>query len=55
MDKYVLVTWPEVQDLMGEDWFREECFLANPINEEQAWINDSAYFVPEHRLNEYFK
>ncbi|MGV8961955.1 MAG: hypothetical protein ACOH2V_01060 [Candidatus Saccharimonadaceae bacterium] len=41
-DKYILVFWPEVQDLMEEEWFRYEAIL-NPDE-------DSAYFIPESRI-----
>ena len=44
---YIIVEWPDVQDLMEEEWFRSECFLANPTNNEQEWIGSSAYFVPK--------
>lgn len=43
--KYILVQWPESQELMGQPWFNE-CILANPTNESQDWIGSSAYFVP---------
>ena len=49
-EDYILVQWPESQELMEEDWFSAECFLANPINEEQEWVGSSAYFVPKKRL-----
>ncbi len=51
MEKYILIHWPESQDLMDKEWFNE-CFLANPINEEQDWVGSSAYFVPEKRFLE---
>ena len=44
---YIIIEWPEVQDIMEEEWFESECFLANPTNPEQEWIGDSAYFVPK--------
>jgi len=43
--EYILVTWPESQELMDKDWF-DECVLAN-IEDES-----SAYFVPKSRINE---
>ena len=42
MKTYVLVTWPDSQEYMDEDWFDEEAFLAE--------IGDSAYFIPEDRV-----
>lgn len=39
---YVLVEWPESQDLMEEDWFEEEAIL--------SFTGSSAYFVPIKRL-----
>ena len=49
MDEYILVTWPESQELMGEDWFNE-CYLAIPVDENVD--GSSVYFVPKHRLEE---
>jgi hypothetical protein len=40
---YELVKWPEVQELMNEDWFLEEAKL----NFEDA---DSSYFIPINKL-----
>lgn len=40
MDKYVLVLWPDSQELMDKDWF-DECVLHIDL--------PSAYFVPEER------
>ena len=51
MIKYVLILWPEVQELMEYPWFRQECYLLNAF-EEQAYYY-SAYFVPEERYNEF--
>lgn len=47
---YVLIEWPQVQDLMEYDWFREECYLLQAA----PWQDhiDSAYFVPKDRLDE---
>ena len=50
--EYILVQWPESQELMEEEWFNE-CFLANPINEEQDWVGSSAYFVPTEKYKLY--
>jgi hypothetical protein len=49
-DLYVLVRWPQVQELMEHNWFRSECLLYNPFD-EQVYL-DSAYFVPAIRLAE---
>ena len=45
---YVLILWPEVQDLMGQPWFRKECILYNPSSDQECL--DSAYFVPLKRI-----
>ena len=50
MDKYVLVCWPESQNLMDEKWF-DECILMNDM-EHLDDIGSSAYFVPEDRYLE---
>ena len=41
---YVLVTWPESQELMDKDWF-DECILMNDSDHLDD-IGSSAYFVP---------
>ena len=48
--EYIIVTWPESQELMGKEWF-DECILINkePLLNQ---VGSSAYFVPENRLNE---
>lgn len=51
MGKYVVVTWPESQDLMDKPGFRENSYL---INDDKG-IEDfgsSAYFVDEEWLAE---
>lgn len=48
--KYIVVEWPESQNLMEKDWFNE-CELINSdfgISE----YGSSAYLVPENRYNE---
>lgn len=50
MEKFVLVTWPESQNLMEQDWF-DECILMNDDNHLDE-IGSSAYFVPEERYEE---
>jgi len=42
MNSYILVEWPEVQDLMEESWFNDEAIL-------NVWM-PSAYFIPENRI-----
>jgi hypothetical protein len=49
-DVYELVKWPEVQELMEYDWFRNECFLCNASDSQEQL--SSAYFVPIRRLME---
>ena len=50
MDKYIVVTWPDSQAIMDEDWF-DECHL---INDDMGLekFGSSAYFVPEDRYIE---
>jgi len=48
--EYILVLWPEVQDLMQYDWFDTECHLLNPLEDMEQY--NSAYFVPKGRLQE---
>lgn len=51
MKKYVLVSWPEVQDLMlNNRW--EECIFCSEI--EGHPVNDSTYAVPEDLYNEVY-
>ena len=47
MDRYILVTWPDSQNLMEQDWF-DECVLMNDLDHLDN-IGSSAYFVPESR------
>ena len=42
---YVVVTWPDVQELMEEEWFDEEAIL-----DVEGKFGDSAYFVPLKRI-----
>lgn len=44
---YVLVEWPQSQDLMEEDWFEDECYL-----DASEQYDDCAYWVPQERLAE---
>jgi hypothetical protein len=50
LDLYSLVTWPESQGLMDQEWF-DECILMNDIKHLDN-IGSSAYFVPLHRMME---
>lgn len=43
VDSYVVVEWPEIQELMEEEWFSEEAIL--------NWGGSaSSYFIPIKRL-----
>lgn len=42
---YIYIQWPESQDLMGEDWFREEAILDNSEN-----APSSSYLIPIERM-----
>jgi len=44
-DSYTLITWPDVQELMEEDWFDEEAIL-----DSSGKFGSSAYFVPLKRI-----
>ena len=52
--EYVLVQWPETQELMDELWFDEHASLAD-FNK----FGNSAYFIPKtlyyQFLNKHFK
>jgi len=50
-EEYILIPWPDVQDLMGKEWFRKECYLCQSFEDQEHF--DSAYFVPKSRVNEY--
>ena len=50
MKEYILVLFPDVQVYMEEKWFKEECYLCQP-SEDQERI-DSAYFVPKDRIDD---
>lgn len=45
--KYILIQWPESQDVMEQEWFENECSLA-----DNELFGDAAYFVPEKRYNQ---
>ena len=44
MDKYIVITWPEIQEFMEIEGFRENSYL---INDEKGLedFGSSAYFV----------
>ena len=44
---YVLVLWPESQELMGFEWFDLEASLADSDK-----FGSSAYFIPQKRWRE---
>lgn len=46
-DCYVLVRWPESQNLMEETWFRDEAIFA--LGSEDI-TGSSAYFIPLKRI-----
>ncbi len=48
---YVVVTWPEVQELMELDGFRENSYLVNDDKGLEDF-GSSAYFVDIQWLNE---
>lgn len=46
-ESYVLVQWPESQELMEAEWFAEEAILALGSEDKTG---SSAYFIPINRL-----
>ena len=44
-DSYIVIIWPDVQELMEEDWFDEEAIL-----DSSGKFGSSAYFVPLKRI-----
>ena len=51
---YILVVWTDnVQEFMEYPWFKTECHLCNPSDEEEYnRVGSSAYFIPWDRYNE---
>lgn len=43
--KYVAFPWPDYQEYMGEDWFRDESYYDS---------HKDVYLIPEERINESF-
>ena len=52
MNKYVLVTWPDSQELMEQEWF-QDCILLND-DESLESFGSSAYLVPEDKYEELY-
>lgn len=48
LDKYILLKWPDSQELFEQKWFNE-CILADDTD----IFGPSAYFVPEKRYKEF--
>ena len=50
MEKYIVVTWPDIQYLMDKEGFEDNAFL---INDDKGLdrFGSSAYFVEESWLN----
>lgn len=49
MEKYVLIQWPQSQEIMEQEWFEDECHLC--LNDEK--FGPATYFVPEIRYNDF--
>lgn len=45
---YILISWPESQELMEEDWFSTEASL-----DMREYNGDAAYFIPLKRYLEW--
>lgn len=50
MDKFVVIQWPEIQELMDIEGFEENSYLVNDEKGMDAF-GSSAYFVREHWYN----
>lgn len=50
-EKYILVTWPEIQDFMVHPRY-DECYQGYGAREEEN--NFSTYFVPESLYEEVY-
>jgi hypothetical protein len=48
VDSFVLVQWPESQEYMEEDWFRNEAVLDSDMQ-----FGSSAYLIPLFRVLEH--
>ena len=51
MEEYILITWPESQNLMEQEWFKE-CILMNDPDHLDN-LGYQAYFVPKDRFKEF--
>ena len=48
--RYIVIQWPEIQELMNKERFKENSFLVNdPLGLDE--FGSSAYFVNEGWLN----
>lgn len=54
MDKYIVIQWPEIQDIMELEGFRDNSYL---INDEKGLkeYGSSAYFVNTKWLDKFFE
>nr|DAH58160.1 MAG TPA: hypothetical protein [Bacteriophage sp.] len=48
-DRYVLVTWPEIQDYMDNPRYKPECFSGQSMDENNT---EGVWFVPEDLYEE---
>ena len=48
--EYLLIVWPDVQELMDYPFFRKECYLLQAFDDQHDY--GGAYFVPKARLEE---
>lgn len=48
-DRYVLVTWPEIQDYMDNPRYKSECFSGQSMDENNT---EGVWFVPEDLYEE---
>lgn len=48
-DRYVLVTWPEIQDYMDNPRYKLECFSGQSMDENNT---EGVWFVPEDLYEE---
>ena len=51
MNKYIIIEWPEIQEYMSYEGFRENACLIN----DESWLDQygsSSYFVNESWINQ---
>lgn len=53
MQTYILLQWPESQEIMEESWFNE-CILGQDIDGHDE-VGSSAYFVPSERYTKFIE